>query len=78
MSKRTKDIGVAKSRLERQTSYYSGLERGVGTRRQRSREVNIEPAGHNSVQRQDSICVVAKYIDKRNNQPPKCIYLISV
>jgi hypothetical protein len=62
VSKRTKDIGVAKSRLARQTSYYSDLERGIGTRRQRSCEVNTEPAGHNSVERQESVFVLLRNI----------------
>ena len=62
MSKRTKDIGVAKARLVRQTSYYSGLERGIEDLKARSRGVNKEPAGSFSGETGQCICVVAKYI----------------
>ena len=63
MSKRTKDIGVAKARLVRHTSYYSGLERGIEDLKAGSCGVNTEPAGSFSGKTGQCICVVAKYID---------------
>jgi hypothetical protein len=63
MSKRMKDIGVAKARLVRQTSYYSGLERGIEDMKAGSCGVNMEPAGSFSGEIGQCICVVAKYID---------------
>jgi hypothetical protein len=58
VSKRTQDIGVAKAWKARHTSYYYDLERGVEVSNARSLGVNTEPAGHNSVERQASFCVL--------------------
>jgi len=64
MSKRTKDIRVAKARLVRQTSHYSGLERGIGGLEGK------ESWGEHGASRSQfggetgrCICVVVKYID---------------
>jgi hypothetical protein len=57
VSKRTKDIWGRKG-LDSETSYNSGLERGIGDLKARSRGVNTEPASHNSVERQDSVFVL--------------------
>ena len=62
MSKRTKDIGGRKG-PDSETSYYSGLERGIEDLKARSRGVNTEPAGSFSGETGQCICVVAKYID---------------
>jgi hypothetical protein len=47
----------------RKTGYYSGLERGIGDLKARSHGVNTEPAGSFSGEKEQCICVVAKYID---------------
>jgi len=62
VSKRTKDIGGRKG-PDSETSYYSGLKRGIGDLQASSRGGNMEPAVSFSGETGQCICVVAKYID---------------
>jgi hypothetical protein len=62
VSKRTMDSGIAKAQKDRQTSYYSDLERGTEDSKAGSRGVNTEPARSFSGETGQCICVVAKYI----------------
>jgi hypothetical protein len=62
VSKRTKDIGVAKAQIVRQTLYYYGLERRMEDLKARSRGVKTEPARSFSGERGLCICVVANIL----------------
>jgi hypothetical protein len=57
------DIGVAQARLVRQTSYYSGFERGIEDLKAGSCGVNMVPAGSFSGETGQCIYVAAKYTD---------------
>jgi len=59
MLKKSKDIGVAKDLITRQTSYYSGLDRETEDFKARSRGVNTEPAGSFSGETGQCISAVA-------------------
>jgi hypothetical protein len=63
MSKRTKDIRVAKAWLVRQTSYYSGLERGIGLEGKESWGEHGASQSQFGGETGRRICVVVKYID---------------
>jgi hypothetical protein len=51
-------LGVAKARIVRQRSNYSGLERGIEDLKARSRRMNMEPVGHSPVERRNSVFVL--------------------